>query len=112
MISNLSGIKLKKVVRDGKVAVLISPDHGAGWYTWHHVEELLYDPVIVSMVEANLDSYDIAEISEEMYGKDHYYDGAKGLEIQWVPVGTEFLVMEYDGAEFLYFKDKIEWLKA
>ena len=27
---------MDKVVRDGLVAVLVSPGHGAGWYTWAH----------------------------------------------------------------------------
>jgi hypothetical protein len=43
---------MDKVIRDGKVAVLYSPGYGAGWYSWHDNEELLYDPVIVDMVES------------------------------------------------------------
>jgi hypothetical protein len=27
--------KIKKVIRDGKVAVLISDGYGAGWYSWN-----------------------------------------------------------------------------
>ena len=32
---------MKKLTKDGKVAVLYSPDFGAGWYSWHAIEELL-----------------------------------------------------------------------
>ena len=42
-----------RVVRDGYVAVLYSPGYGAGWYSWHRKEELLYDPTIVQMVLEN-----------------------------------------------------------
>lgn len=43
---------------DGKVAVLISPGHGAGWSTWaadEDVEFLLFDAKIVKAVLAGLD---------------------------------------------------------
>jgi hypothetical protein len=41
---------MNKLVRDGKVAVLYSTGYGAGWYSWHGIEELLYDSVVVEMV--------------------------------------------------------------
>ena len=28
-------LHIEKVVRDGKVAVLVSPGYGAGWSTWN-----------------------------------------------------------------------------
>lgn len=38
----------EKVVRDGKVAVLVSPEHGAGWSTWNKnaypPEAMLFSP--------------------------------------------------------------------
>ena len=27
---------MNKLIRDGKVAVLISPEYGAGWSTWNY----------------------------------------------------------------------------
>jgi hypothetical protein len=39
---------MQKLIRDDKVAVLVSPGFGAGWYTWHWVEELIYDPSLQS----------------------------------------------------------------
>lgn len=38
--------------------------------------------------------------------------GAGDVEIRWVPVGTEFRITEYDGAESIEFKDNIAWEKA
>lgn len=42
----------KRVVRDGKVAVLVSPGYGAGWSTWAAGEEVMFCPEIVAAVEA------------------------------------------------------------
>ena len=43
---------MKKIIRDGKVAVLYSPGFGAGWSTWNQeLPELVFNPVIVDLVE-------------------------------------------------------------
>jgi len=43
---------MEKVIRDGKVAVLISDGFGAGWYSWSsNNEALLFHPKLVEMVE-------------------------------------------------------------
>ena len=42
---------MKKEIREGKVAVLVSPGYGAGWYSWHDIDELLFDPKVVKLVE-------------------------------------------------------------
>ena len=44
---------MNKLVRDGLVAIIVSPGHGAGWYSWHGIEELLFDPSIVTWIESN-----------------------------------------------------------
>jgi hypothetical protein len=44
---------MNKVVRDGKVAVIYSPHYGAGWYSWHGIPELLFDPAVVAMIETD-----------------------------------------------------------
>ena len=44
---------MNKLVRDGLIAVIVSPGHGAGWYSWHGIEELLFDPSIVAWIESN-----------------------------------------------------------
>lgn len=43
---------MKKVIRNGKVAVLVSEGFGAGWYSWNReYKELLFHPKLVEMVE-------------------------------------------------------------
>jgi len=38
---------MNKVIRDGKVAVLISYGFGAGFYTWGAPLEAIFDPKLV-----------------------------------------------------------------
>ena len=100
----------KKTV-DGLVAVLYSPDFGAGWYTWHNIAELLFDPKVVEMVMDKTSAETIELYCRTVYG-DHYYGGAGDLTVAWVPPGTEFVIEDYDGAETITFKDKVEWISA
>ena len=51
---------MEKVIRDGKVAVLISQGWGAGWYSWHRDnQQLLFHPKLVEMVEQNRKNEDL-----------------------------------------------------
>ena len=100
---------MEKVVKSGLVAVLISPDFGAGWSTWNsEIPEIIFDPVVVGMVEDGTDSKTIEAYCEAKY-PDGYFGGADDLVVQWVPVGTQFRVHEYDGSETLEFKDAVPW---
>ena len=104
---------MNKVVRDGKVAVLVSHGYGAGWFSWNREHlQCLFDPDIVGMVEARADTYAIEEKAKETYGDGFYPGGARGLEIHWVPEGAEFQVEEYDGAEGLSMRDEQSWVRA
>ena len=45
---------VKKLIRDGKVGVIISPDFGAGWSTWNDDEDreaMLFDSELIIMME-------------------------------------------------------------
>ena len=89
---------MEKEIRNGKVAVLYSPGFGAGWYSWIHVPEVLFDPEIVALVEANKNS-EIPALVVKKYGDKYYTGGADDLSIKWLPVGTQFEISEYDGSE-------------
>jgi hypothetical protein len=102
---------MQKKTENGLVAVLYSPDFGAGWYTWHNVAELLFDPKVVDMVMEKTSAETIELYCKTVYG-DHYYAGSCDLEVAWVPTGTEFVIDEYDGAETITFKDKVTWVIA
>lgn len=101
---------MNKLIRNGKVAVLVSPGYGAGWYTWHRNEELLYDPSIAEWIEqGDLDK--IKTYLELKYPNDTSL-GLSDLEVNWVPIGDKFRVEEYDGAETLVLESKEKWLTA
>ena len=101
---------MERVIRDGQVAVIFSPEHGAGWYSWHGVEALLFDPSIVQWLEANeldkIENYLILKYPGEYFGR------LEELVIRWIPLGTEFRIDEYDGAESIQLKDKEHWITA
>ena len=107
---------MDKVIRDGKVAVLVSPGYGAGWSTWEtklSQDILLFSPLIVEMVEAGRQK-EITEgwINEKFGVEDVYPGGAYQLEIEWVEVGTKFTIREYDGSEWLEELDIESWQTA
>ena len=107
---------IEKVIRDGKVAVLVSGGYGAGWSTWfsgNRKEVLLFHPKIVEMVEGGRkNEIKSTWIEQELGLKDVYTGGTDGLEIEWVPVGTKFVIDEYDGAETLITIDEMNWMTA
>jgi len=103
-----------KVVRDGKVAVLVSPGFGAGWYTWNQSHpELLFLPRVVEMVLNGTSYHEIEAYVQSIYGEDELYvGGAVDLKVVWVPQGSQFRIEEYDGSESLKLKDDEDWLIA
>ena len=104
---------MEKVIRDGKVAVLVSHGFGAGWYSWHDKEELLYHPEIVKLVEENKREEITEELCKKLLNTDDYICvlGVEGLSIHWIPQGTNFIIDEYNGHEKLKTVDDLT-LKA
>ena len=100
---------MEKVIRNGKVAVLISRGFGAGWYSWNtDHQELLFNPKLVEMVEQNRTN-EITEdwVKENLGIEDVCCEGACELKIHWLPVGTAFRVEQYDGDESLLTMDDL-----
>ena len=102
---------MNKLVRDGKVAVLYSPDYGSGWYTWNTDHpEILFDPAIVQLVEE--DKFEELQTYITLKYPKLTISGMWELRIFWIPVGTMFRVNEYDGAESIELKDDVDWFTA
>ena len=102
---------MDRVVRDGKVAVLYSPKYGAGWYSWNRDRiEILFDPAIVQLVIE--EKFDELETFVELKYPEICKLGMMDLEVQWIPEGTLFKVVEYDGAESIEYKEDNEWIVA
>jgi hypothetical protein len=97
------------MIRDGMVAVLISPGFGAGWSTWGENEDfMLFDPSLVEAAERGADENGVSEILKS-FGMEPYTGGWRNIEICWIPVGTPFYVHEYDGSESIRMQNDDDW---
>ena len=101
---------MDRVIRDGRVAVIFSPGYGSGWYTSHNIEALIFDPSIVSWIEAE-EQDKILNYMTLKY-PNVYLVTLDDLRIAWIHEGTEFVIDEYDGSESISFKDKVSWITA
>lgn len=102
--------KFKRLVKDGKTAVLISPGFGAGWYSWNTEHPgMIFDVDIIQAV-IDGDKHKACAIAIERY--DAYAGGGDRLVVQWVPQGMRFEITEYDGFESLTIIDQTEYLVA
>ena len=103
---------MNKLIKDGKVAVLISGGYGSGWYTWNlEYPDMMFDSTIAEMVLAEK-SHDEIETVATMKWPDGYLGGIDGLCVEWVDQGDEFIIEEYDVNETLSLKNNIKWFVA
>lgn len=98
---------MQKIIKNGKVAVAVSYDYGAGWSTWNNVNPM----------DARFNALFLEDRHDEAAALCEGLDlgfagGAKDVHIEWVPVGTEFIIDEYDGSECLQKRDSVHWHKA
>ena len=101
----------EKYIKDNKVAILVSPGYGAGWSTWEG-KELAYDRRIVEKFLEGASATEMQDFIVSLgYGKP-YMGGYKQLIVKWVPVGTKFVLEEYDGSECISTIDDFNWITA
>jgi hypothetical protein len=109
---------MNRLIRDGQVAVLYSPGYGAGWSTWCQEDDrmrlnMLFDPQIADLVDQNApDWLEQAKAITQIKYPEAYTGGLADLEIRWLPVGTQFRVLEYDGFEQVEIESEIAWITA
>ena len=104
---------MNKLVRDGLVAVLYSPGYGAGWSTWAQPEirqDVLFDPAIVELLEQ--EKLEELEVYIRLKYPEMFTGGLRDLRIEWMPVGTQFIVNDYDGNESIQTRDSTDWHTA
>ena len=102
---------MRKLIENGKVAVLYSPEFGAGWYTWNQAyPELLFDPAMVKLVEKG--QYDELATYVELKYPGIFTGGLGQLQVEWIEEGKKFRVVEYDGSESIEVQDDMEWMIA
>lgn len=120
-------IPYTKVTRDDAelghvVAVLVSPGYGAGWYSWMSIGEsedctwTLFHQDIVNAVLRNASSKELTDIITKICadaGVDlPYFGGLRDITVEWVPVGKQFYIHEYDGYESIMFVEDHRWITA
>lgn len=91
---------VEKLIRDGQVAVLISPGFGAGWSTWagDNAEAMLFDREIAEALLNKRPPKEIEALADQKF-PDEYKGGLDQVCVEWLPVGTRFSINEYDGSE-------------
>lgn len=101
---------MEKVIRDGKVAVVISEGRGgAGWYSWHGEQQLVFHPKIVEMVESKRHS-ELTQIwVSENTGITASTVGRDTLIIAWIPEGTAFTIEANNGVEQIITADDLQF---
>ena len=98
---------MEKLIIDGKVAVAVSRGYGAGWSTWNGINPM---DARFNTLFLNGEINEIKKICEqEDLG---YAGGAEDVSIEWIPVGTKFVIEEYDGAESLMEIQEYDWMEA
>jgi hypothetical protein len=108
----------ERLIRDGSVAVLYSPGYGAGWSTWCQEDvtmrlSMLFDPQIADIRDrSDADWKEKAQAIALVKYPEAYIGGLSDLEVRWLPVGTQFRVLEYDGSESVEVNGEIEWITA
>ena len=79
---------MNKVIRNSLVAVLYSPGHGSGWYTWAtEYPEIRYDPKVVEWVETDKPSSQVDALKaylEALYPNLYIGSNLIDLEIEWI----------------------------
>ena len=104
-------MSMRKLSENGKVAVLYSPDFGAGWSTWNpNHPEILFDPAIVKLVEK--EQYDELATYVELKYPGIYTGGLSNLRVEWIKEGKKFLITEHDGSESVQLEEDIDWMIA
>ena len=101
---------MNKVIRDGKVAVLISYGYGGGFYTWGAPPEAIFDPKLVELVES--EDFNGAEEYVTNTYPDAYTGGVRDLVVVWIDEGEDFIINEYDGSESIQLKSKTQWIRS
>jgi hypothetical protein len=101
---------MEKVIKDGKVAVLVSDGWGAGFHSWGAPVEAIFDPTLIDFIEKK-HIQEAIDYVEETY-PNAFTGGIEDLCIEWIPEGAKFIITEYDGSESIQLMDDTDWLTA
>lgn len=103
---------MEKVVKDGKVAVVISlyDIWSAMEFNKNIAEILIFHPLIVEKVLA--DEAITEQWMIDTFGIKGYSCDGDELMVEWVEQGVEFFIDTYDGMEEIRFREHIDFFTA
>lgn len=100
----------KKIVKNNLVAVILA-DQGSKWFLDHNIESLLFDPIVVDMIQRTVDSEQILQYISTNYNELSINYLPK-LLIEWVPNRTLFKVEFLNDKETLILQGNTRWIEA
>lgn len=101
----------KKIVKNGKTAVLVARNQNEQWYTKHCVDALLFDPIVVDIVLRSDNTFKILDYINSAY-PDLVLDTVPILEVKWIPDGSIFKVETMNNIETLILMEDKKWIIA
>lgn len=105
----------ERLYRNDKMAVIITKNYGAGWYTWFQEPKLLTHPLLVKRIEQGLPitlQWIKKNLNINLKGCSEDLIKRQQLQIKWVPRGCSFRVTEYDGAESIEYFNPADYILA
>lgn len=112
MTDNQPTPSIEKYIVNDKVAVLITPNYGAGWSTGNQeYPQILFDPKVVDMVLTDHDKFEMLDYLKATYPRGYFGD-LRSLKVCWVDVDRQFVIHEYDGFESIRYFEDFNWITA
>ena len=74
---------------------------------------MTFDPQIADIVDQGAaDWQERAQAIAQIKYPESYLGGLHDLRVKWLPIGTQFRVIEYDGNEDIETNNEIDWITA
>ena len=97
-----------------KIAVIVHPDFGGGWYSWNREHpQCLFSPEVALWILDEGKDKEVLDL-QKLFGENFMEHNSKilYLEVVWVDKGEDFVIHEYDGSEYVSMKRSINWITA
>ncbi len=106
---------MNKLINKDQVAVVHSNDWGMGWSTrtrGPEAQRMMFDPQLAQLVLDNSPHAIIKQHLVKYYDYDADFEYLPELTVTWVSLGSEFVVLDYDGLESVMLKQDFDWITA
>jgi len=101
---------VEKLIRDGKVAVLVGCTRGDIYATHHDLEPTVCFTPRVALAVLKESTESLQEALRACHSG--VFHNELNLYVDWIDVGREFYIHEEESMETIRYKDSIPWLTA